>query len=207
MRNLFYDNIGIWSGVAASGVLAWTAIGLSIPIWASLLAGVGTFGGVYLMGYHSLEKRMLRQADAMSRDATLQLIKENSEKISEIRSLSKSIRDKEIKEKISSICTLADQIIKNFEEDPSDLDKARRFLLYIDRFLSIIQRYARLSSTEAGRELLEKTSDDQEFEELLDSVKLGFKQGFQNYLRNDVVELRTFGRVLKKMMNVAEIGD
>jgi hypothetical protein len=78
--------------------------------------------------------------------------------------------------------------------------------LYLDRFLPLIERYVRLSSTPEGRQVLKKSSEDEGFVELLDVVEQGFSNGFQNYLENDVVELRTLSRVMKKMMNVAEIG-
>lgn len=104
------------------------------------------------------------------------------------------------------ICDLAERILDNFEADPADKTKAGRFLMYLDRFLPLVERYARLSSTIEGRELLAHEYGDQEFHQLLETAEQSFTQGFKNYLSNDVVEMKAFGRVLKRMMDVAEVG-
>ncbi|THB66851.1 MAG: hypothetical protein D6E12_09720 [Desulfovibrio sp.] len=104
------------------------------------------------------------------------------------------------------ICALAERIFDNFEDDPGDLAKAGRFLMYLDRFLPLVERYARLSSTPEGRELLSEEYNEDEFHELLETAEEGFSKGFKNYLANDVVEMKFFGKVLKRMMDVAEVG-
>ena len=123
-----------------------------------------------------------------------------------IRALAPNVEDGIARIRLLRICDLAERIFSNFEDDPSDLAKAGRFLMYLDRFLPLVERYARLCSTPEGRELLKEEYGDQEFHELLQTAEQSFSQGFKNYLSNDVVEMKAFGRVLKRMMDVAEVG-
>lgn len=110
---------------------------------------------------------------------------------------------KEIQEQVIRICDMGERIFNQLEAEPSDILRSGRLLLYLSRLLPLIEKYARVSSTRTGREMLGR---DKEFLEVLNAVEQGFEQGFKNYLEKDVVEIKTVGRILKKMMNVAEIG-
>ena len=124
-------------------------------------------------------------------------------KLYEIRKISETIHQPAIRQQIVRICDLGNRIFKGFDEEPHAVSGATRFLLYIDRILPYIEKYAKVSSTRTGTEMIGK---DGEILEVLNSLEQGFEQGFKNYLEKDVVELKTVGRVLKKMMSVAEIG-
>ncbi len=207
MDGFFVRNTGLIAGGAGGAALLAGVIIVGAPFWAGVIVGAAIFGGVYMLGSYWIDLSVNRQAASMSTGAILQRIMTNLQKVQAIRQLADSIPEKDVRDQIHRICDMATRIFHNFQQDPGDIDKASRFLLYLDRFLPLIEKYARLSSTPAGRDLLQQSGDDAEFREVLKTVEQGFTQGFQNYLANDVVELRTYGRVLKKMMHVAEIGN
>jgi len=199
-------NVELWAGgISAVALLVGTLI-VHAPIWLSLVVAVCLFVGIYLLGSYWTDIQIQYEATLMTVESMQSKISKGLMNVIAIRNQASNIEEVKIKDQIIRICDVAYRIFKNFEEDPSDVAKASRFLLYLDRFLPLIERYVRLSSTSEGRQVLEKSSEDEEFVELLDVVEHGFTNGFQNYLENDVVELRTLSRVMKKMMNVAEIG-
>lgn len=199
-------NIEITAALAGAAAMLAGVLGVGAPWWAGVAAGVLVFAGVWLLGSSWTDMRIRSEASGLSVQAMLQRIRQGRKKVAAIQEHAKGVPDKDVRERLFRVCTLADRIFANFEDDSQDIAKASRFLLYLDRFLPLIEKYARLSSTSQGRELLQRSGDDVEFRELLQVVEEGFSKGFQNYLENDVIELRTFGRVLKKMIHVAEIG-
>lgn len=200
-RNIELVAATIGACVMLAGVLLVDA-----PWWGGVVVGLIVAAGVWLLGSSWTDMRIKSEASGLSTQDMLRRIQESRKKLHAIQGFARDVPDPEVQQRLLRVCSLADRIFKNFEDDPQDIAKASRFLLYLDRFLPLIEKYARLSSTPQGRELLKKSGDDAEFRELLQVVEEGFSKGFQNYLENDVVELRTFGRVLKKMIHVAEIG-
>lgn len=198
-------NIELAAAVIGACVMLAGVLLVSAPWWASVLVGLFVFAGIWLLG-SSQDMRIKGEAAGLSQQDMLRRIKQARKKVVAIQDLAGGVPDQDVRARLLRVCSLSDRIFKNFEDDPDDIAKASRFLLYLDRFLPLIEKYARLSATPQGRELLKKSGDDEEFKELLRVVEEGFAKGFQNYLQNDVVELRTFGRVLKKMIHVAEIG-
>lgn len=203
---MILKNVELWAGgVSAAALLVGTLV-VHAPVWLSLVVAVCLFIGFCMLGSYWTDIQIQYEATLMTVESVQTKIRKGLENVGDIRNQAKNINGVKIKDQLIRICNVAHRIFKNFEEDSSDVAKASRFLLYLDRFLPLIERYARLSSTPEGRQLLKRSSDDKEFRELLNVVERGFTNGFQNYLENDVVELRTLSRVMKKMMNVAEIG-
>ena len=203
---MIIKNVELWAGgVSAVALLVGTLI-VHAPIWLSLVVAVCLFIGFYLLGSYWTDIQIQYEATLMTVESMQTKISKGLMNVIEIRNQASNIEEVKIKDQIIRICEVAYRIFKNFEKDSSDVAKASRFLLYLDRFLPLIERYVGLSSTPEGRQVLKKSSEDEGFVELLDVVEQGFSNGFQNYLENDVVELRTLSRVMKKMMNVAEIG-
>jgi len=203
---MIVKNVELWAGgVSAVALLVGTLI-VHAPVWLSLVVAVCLFIGLYLLGSYWTDIQIQYEATLMTVESMQTKISKGLMNVIEIRNQASNIEEVKIKDQIIRICDVAYRIFKNFERDSSDVAKASRFLLYLDRFLPLIERYVRLSSTPEGRQVLKKSSEDEGFVELLDVVEQGFSNGFQNYLENDVVELRTLSRVMKKMMKVAEIG-
>lgn len=203
---MILKNYEFFAGLLAAVALLIGVFGVKAPIWLSLVVAGVLFAGLFLIGSYQHELSVEQEARKLTTHQMKDKIDAGQGELARIREHIPRMAPPELKAKVAHICELADQIFDNFQADPSDQARASRFLLYLSRFLPLIERYARLSSTAAGRELLQKTGDDQEFRTLLDRVEEGFTKGLQNYLREDAAQMRTFGRVLKRMMDVAEIG-
>ena len=199
-------NVEFLAGGFSAAALLIGALIINAPIWLSFIVAICLFAGFNLLASYWTDIQIKYEAVLMTVESVQVKIRKGLKKVDHIKEQAKTVNEVKIKEQLIRICEVAQRIFKNFEADTSDVSKASRFLLYLDRFLPLIERYTRLSSTPEGRQLLKKSSDDKEFIELLNVVEQGFKNGFQNYLEHDVVELRTLSRVLRKMMNVAEIG-
>jgi len=193
----------ILSGAVAAGILLLSVFILHISLWISLFITFAIFAGLFMIGSFWTELQIERDAHRMTKEKMADKISEGKKKLLEIRKIAENINHAEIKNQISRICDLGTRIFKNFDENLSAFSGASRFLLYIDRILPYMEKYARVSSSQTGREML---GSDSEITEILNSLEQGFEQGFKNYLEKDVIELKTVGRVLNKMMNIAEIG-
>lgn len=203
MFQKFFENFEIVSGALAALVLLAGNFVIGAPIWASVTVAAALFAGLYLIGSFWTEIQIEREAGQMTLNGMRSKIREGGEMLRAIRELSRGMVQKEIREQVIRICDMGERIFNQLEADPSDILRSSRLLLYLGRFLPLIENYARVSSTRTGREMLGR---DKEFLEVLNAVEQGFEQGFKNYLEKDVVEIKTMGRILKKMMNVAEIG-
>ncbi len=202
----FLNNVELLSSAIGAAVILGGVFLVHVPVWIAITVGVAVAAGLWLVGSSWLDMSIRQEATGLTPEHMLRRIRSSRQILTAIRGAAGNIPDHDVQERLQRVCDLSERIFGNFEEDPEDIPKASRFLLYLDRFLPLIEKYARLSSTDEGRALLEKSGDNEEFSELLVTVEQGFAKGFQNYLENDVVELRTFGRVLKKMIDVAEIG-
>lgn len=204
--NIIVRNIEIIAAMTTAGFLLLGHFVIRLPLWVNLPVSGALFLGFYLIGSSWFEIQFNREAGNLTAEVLRNKVGTGMQKVSTIRGLANSIADSQVKNKILGIAELSDRMLRNFAQNPGDLGQAGRFLLYLDKFLPLIERYARLSGTPEGRELLLKTSDDAEFWELLHTAEESFTENFQSYLQNDAVELRTLGRTLKKMMNVPQIG-
>jgi 5-bromo-4-chloroindolyl phosphate hydrolysis protein len=200
----FFKNFELWSGgIAAVFLLAGVFIA-GAPIWLSFMVAISLFAGLYLIGSFWLDIQIQREAGRMTLERMKAGIAEGQKKLDEIRRLAGRIGQVQIRDQLFRICDIGTRIFHNLKDDPSHLSKSGRFLLYLDRFLPLIEKYARVTSSRTGIEMI---GSDKEFLETLGSIEQGFEQGLRNYLERDVVEIKTAGRILKKMMNVAEIGE
>lgn len=200
------ENRFLLAGVLSALSLLAGVFLMGAPFWAALLVAVCLFGGVSLVGSSALDAEIAKAARKLGPESMRAKIREGRAKVAELTDVARTMADTAARERVLRVAAMAERIFDNFEEDPADAAKAGRFLLYLDRFLPLVARYARLSATPEGRELLKERSDDEEFYKLLEVAEESFAQGYKNYLENDVVEMRTFGRVLRKMMDVAEVG-
>ena len=200
---MFIKHYEIWSGLIAASILLVGVFVLQTPLWLNFVVAISLFTGLFMVGSFWIELQIGQEAKKMTQESMADKILNGKKKLNSIREISKTIYQPAIRQQIVRICDLGDRIFQGFDDDPHAVSGASRFLLYIDRILPYVEKYAKVSSTRTGTEMIKK---DGEILEVLNSLEQGFEQGFKNYLEKDVVELKTVGRVLKKMMSVAEIG-
>jgi len=200
------NNAQILSGIIAGAIIILMTVLFDTPVAESFALGLMVYIGLWFLRSYGKSKYKPKLVEEMAGYNIQDKIDSGFIKLQNIKELNKKIKDKELRTKINDICNTAKKIFESFDQDEEDAKMASRFLLYLDRFLMAVERYVSISSTEEGREVITDSGDKKEFIELIDTADEAFKSGFKNYLENDVIELRTLSRVLKKMMDNAEIG-
>ena len=118
-----------------------------------------------------------------------------------VRKSTQKINNNKVALKIQEICKIGIDIFKNIEEHPEDLRKARQFTnYYLDATEKIVKQYIELSSKKNLSTEIEKTLT--EVEETLDLIKNTFEKQIANLLTNDVLDLDTEIKVLKKTIKL-----
>lgn len=201
MGSFFARNYEIAAGSIAAAFMLFGFFVLKLPLWLTLTVTGLLFLGLFFLGSSWMEIQIGRQAQNMTTDQLREKLKDGLQKVSSIRGWAGSIRDEEVRRKVLGLAELADRILREFAHKPPDPPgQVGRFALYLEKFLPVVERYARLSSSPEGREMLMKTTHDPEFWELLHTAEDNFTRAFQDYLADNAMELRAFGRNLNKMM-------
>jgi len=204
--SFFVKNSEISGSVLASVLILILVMVFRVPVIISAPVGVALFFGLWFYSLKYFDMEINRKAGGMGTAEIQKQIKLGKDKVEHIRKLTNQIYGQDIRLRILKICETTDRIFKNFEDDKADLNYASRFLLYLDRFLRAVDNYAKLCGTPEGIELLESSGNKDEFLDLIETAEKAFADGLKNYLENDQMELRTVSRVLKRMMENAEIG-
>jgi len=204
--NFLINNAELIGGLFTGAIILLLTIIFGAPLYISIPVGLTVFLGFWLIRSYRIDLLISQEAASMNSSHVMEKIKLGQKKLQNIRNISENITDNNIRSRILKICDTVEKIFSNFEQDETDIARASRFLLYLDRFLITVDQYANLSATEEGRELLSDEGHKEDFCDLLDVAEKAFKSGFKNYLENDAMEFRTVSRVLKKMMETAEIG-
>ncbi len=201
-----YQNAFMVAGVTAAAAMLLCHFVLNLPVWIGVPAGLLLGAGLYIFGRGGMDERIRRQSSGLTMlDAEVRA-DASRDLVQRIRAAAADTPDKEASRLLRSLADLADRVLDNFKDDPGDLRKSSRFILYLEKLLPMAERYARLAATPEGRELLRERGEDKAFLDALSKAEEAFAQGYKNYLENDVVELGRLGRVMTRMMDVAEIG-
>lgn len=194
-------------GVVAAGLLLTGYFLVGMPLWLAALVGGAAGLGAGLAAQGRLDDQITRAAAGMTMRQVEDEIREARRVAEDLVAYRDKMRDAELICRLDGVLALARRIFRSFEEDPDDVRKAGRFLLYMNRLLPIVERYVKLSQTEQGLKLLEEQGFGREaMLELMAKTESAFAEGYAAYLENDVVELKRLGAVMSKMMDVARIG-
>ena len=116
------------------------------------------------------------------------LIEEGNRRIAEILENAKRIKNQDIKDKIAAIVEVSGRIFDDLRQDPSDVKKAKKFVLYyLDSTSIIVKKYADLSKYTYRNAGMNDTL--KRAETLLDSIKEAFEKQLLALLENDVMDL------------------
>lgn len=147
----------------------------------------------------------IKMADPQSPMTIRKTIFEGRKKVSRIRSAANVIRKPEAREKILQICSLADQIFKNFEKDPADMKAGKKFLnYYLDATVNIVEKYKELSR----QNLTSKDSTDalNKSDEVLETIREAFEKQLGKLLDNDIMDLDTEISLLEQTFKMENLG-
>jgi len=186
--------------------LAGIILAGSTGLTAWLLADYGLlqsilFAAVTLVAFYTaygLDPRNNTDDISLGVDAEelFEALEEAEIKIASIESSRKSIRNSEFNRHLKLIIEKARGVINLIEEDPQDLQRARKFLkVYLDGTARVTESYANTQNKSASTAEL-----DQNFAEVLESIEATFDEQHKKLLENDQLDLDVKIEVLKAQL-------
>lgn len=189
-------------GVLSGGVFLVSLLLLKLNIIVSLLMTTGIFTGLSLLFKTKKEENMTISLGEVDPVYLKDAIGKANKKISEIKSVSKTITGTEqLNHKIKKVITTAEAIVADFEQDPGDVKRARNFLnYYLDATIKILKSYHDIGKyvqlDQKSRETLLKV------EKLLDQIGDAFEKQLNRLLENDVMNLDAEITLLEKTLKM-----
>lgn len=173
----------------ATGMTTWLGVGHN-PAIATAFALVALLGCYLTYDFDPLTSRPLR-GGGHTRTALV----EADRSIAAIEQASREIRQPELGTRLQRITELARAILRQLEDDPRDLHRARKFLnVYLDGVQSVVEDYAKTHTRIVAPELNER------FRRALITVEDAFREQQQTLLESDVEQLDVKIEVLTQQL-------
>ncbi len=116
---------------------SWLCVDNSL-IFSIVSAFSALFGFFLFYGFDPREDKIGDLRVGVRAEDVIKITNEAKSKIKSLENLKKDIKDEKTKEHLNDIITQTKIIIKNIEDDPNDLSKARKFFnIYLDRTQNI----------------------------------------------------------------------
>ena len=166
-------------------------------LFASILIGFVTLIAFYMA--YGMDPRRDKTGNitlGVSADEVFEALEAAEIKIKTIETARQNIRNIEFDQHLKRIIKKARGILTLIEEDPKDLDRARKFLkVYLDGTARVTESYAKTHGRDATTEVL-----DTNFQEVLDSIEKTFDEQHKKLLENDQFDLDVKIEVLKTQL-------
>ncbi len=183
---------------AGTFVLSYVGNGDSIVMGA--LYGMIAAGGTVLA--YGMDPRADKGVDAdlaeragIKTEDVITTIDEANAKISAIEEGATRLRGRELKDRIGRIASKARVIVGELEKDPSDIRRARRFLVtYLDGARDVVTKYGAQQGPSSSSELTES------FRHVLETIETVFEQQEAELKKNDTLDLEVQIDVLKTQL-------
>jgi hypothetical protein len=186
--------------VVAIGVFACSlgasGAGVALSLLLGALAGVGC-----LMAYGMDPARNKGLAPELARKAgvkteqVIQAVTEAEGKLREIEQLARGLHNRELTARVGRIVAQARAVLAQIEKDPSDLRRARRFLVtYLDGTRDVVKKYSQQQRDLADTELAAN------FRHVLETVERVFAEQEEVLKRNETMDLEVQIEVLRTQL-------
>jgi 5-bromo-4-chloroindolyl phosphate hydrolysis protein len=187
--------IAIGIGVLVSSLGA-TGAGLPLSLLLAAVAGAGC-----LMAYgmdptrdKGLAPELARRAGVKT-EQVIEAVTEAEAKLREIERLAGGLHNRELTDRLGRIVAQARVVLAQIEKDPSDLRRARRFLVtYLDGTRDVVRKY-----TDQQQDLAE-TELAANFRHVLETVERVFTEQEQVLKRNETMDLEVQIEVLRTQL-------
>ena len=127
------------------------------------------------------------------------LIAEGKLAMAEMDRLKNSIRDPEVKSKITQIMILSDKIVRHAESDASDTARIRKFLnYYLPTTIKLLNAYDRMYEQGIRGEHIGGTM--QRIEDMLDTIIAAYEKQLDALFFNEALDIETDIEVLDAML-------
>lgn len=164
---------------------------------SSIMIGFVTLIGFYLA--YGVDPRRDKTGEISlgpRADEVFEALEAAENKIEAIEAARSSIRNIEFKQHLKRIIEKARKILKNIEDDPNDLQRARKFLtVYLDGTQRVTESYAKTHEKEAITAALEEN-----FRRVLESIESTFDQQHEKLKEDDQFDLDVQIEVLQTQL-------
>lgn len=184
-------------GVAGASWLGAESSGLGAILNAAFFGALAAGAHVAAFGLDPMSaKGDVGNLSAAERDRVTDAIDKAEEKLATIETTARSLRDREISDRVRALTTGVREMIRLVEEDPRDLGRARRYLgVYLkgaeDATLKYASNHKRLDAPEIRESYLG----------MLDELHASFERGKGLLLVDDRVDLEVEIEVLRDRLN------
>jgi len=174
------------------------ATGGGLPL-SLLLAAVAGAGCVMAYGMDptrdkGLAPELARKAGVRT-EQVIEAVTEAEGKLREIERLAASLHNRELTGRLGRIVTQARVVLAQIEKDPSDLRRARRFLVtYLDGTRDVVHKYTEQQHDLADSELAES------FRHVLETIERIFGEQEEVLKRNETMDLEVQIEVLRTQL-------
>ncbi len=190
--------IGLFSG----GAFLLTLLLLKLDLWVSLLITGGLYVGFSLVFKPKKDELINITLSDIDPIYLKDVTKEANEKIAEIASIAKSIKEtKQFYSKIKKVLSNAEAIVADFKQDPRDIKLARNFFnYYLDATIRILKSYRDIVKydhlDQKSKETLLKV------EKMIEQIGIAFEKQLNKLLENDVMDLDVEITLLENMLKM-----
>lgn len=154
-------------------------------LFSSIVMGGATFLGFYLS--YGLDPRKDKSGNflGVSTEEVIDALEAAEIKLSALESARDKIRNLDIKQQLRNIINEGRLIIDNIEDDPKDLERARKFLtVHLDGAKRVTETYVKTHSKDATTD-----TQDTDFLRVLNSIEENFKEQRESLKQNDQFDL------------------
>jgi hypothetical protein len=178
------------------GSLGATDAGLPLSLLLAAVAGAGCLMtyGMDPTGDKGLAPELARKAGVRT-EQVIEAVTEAEGKLAEIERLAASLHNRELTARLARIVAQARAVLAQIEKDPSDLRRARRFLVtYLDGTRDVVHKYTEQQRDLADTELAES------FRHVLETVERVFGEQEEVLKRNETMDLEVQIEVLRTQL-------
>lgn len=193
------------TGLLTVAVFLVLAVPLSVPVWAALLAGAGTF-----LGYGRLARPRLRigviERDRLASgrsdsDELAELMKDAAGDMQAIRHAAEKIENPQLRREIQRLHGTGDRILGYLNSHPSRITAARKFLgYYLDTARNVVEKYRMFE--ESGLETAEVKRVHEATERALPILNTAFERQFTNLMANDIMDIEADIKLLETSLKM-----
>lgn len=135
------------AGGLASIAFSGTYLGMSMVWWVSLLIGASVYAGSLLLIERKPEEEEIFVAGTLTQNNVDEAVRQCKFSAHELRKVSRMTQvDDETSESLKRMSHLIDEIAKNYEQDPRDLNHSRSFVNnHLPKMMTLVKSFASLS--------------------------------------------------------------
>jgi 5-bromo-4-chloroindolyl phosphate hydrolysis protein len=191
------------AAVGGGAVIGGAAVMLGFPAVIAVGSAAATWGALRFLAFKPLDPANTVVADGLYETDIAAILDDGCRRVEEIRKIAGSIGNPAVRQQVLDICVALDRIFEHFEEDPSDVPLAQRFLtVYLERTRSIIQRYVEYQPLTSAK--AEETRNKVEME-LLPTLRKLCDEQYDRFLDDDLANYDTDVEVLKKSIRLENL--